>query len=368
MKSHSFQEHSFRGRRDIEESLIEMNAEIKDLKSPDHLKEMTGIAFPAIVDLCRRAILPHLKERGIKIVRQGNSLGEIVTDMDIESNRLFLDGDHKINFPGFHTLYPGSFTEEEDSGYRLESDVVYENDPCDGTGDAVKTAGSKNPIWPTNLTTKLVRNSETGLFVPTAGLIYSVVGEYGIVSDGRELFLGVPDEKRRFKKIPTKKIGHIESKKVSVNWRESYPQNNLYSNFYQFMQDEGWEIKKVRCGGAGDQALRLVRGCLEPVNKEWADDFFNLEPIDIIFNAQPDWKTWDTDPTCVIGKALGWPEPTDIYGHNLTANAANQNFKDMHHTTGTVFSSSTELAGQFIELARKFMDKFPNNSLLEKNY
>jgi hypothetical protein len=123
----------------------------------------------------------------------------------------------------------------------------------------------------------------------------------------------------------------------------------------------------TKIGGAGRAALQIFRNYLEV--KDGNGGFFNnLERLTILFNAQPDWKTWDVDPIAVIAKALNMYGGTDIFSKPLTANARAGTKDGMIHKTGYALSISQQLHGIMTEYANQFSKKHPDKSLNKIDY
>ncbi|MDP2925242.1 MAG: hypothetical protein Q8N99_02605 [Nanoarchaeota archaeon] len=133
-----------------------------------------------------------------------------------------------------------------------------------------------------------------------------------------------------------------------------------------YLKQQGLDIERVPVGGAGIFAMQVFRNFIEP--KENVPGFSDLEKLTIGFNCQPDWKTWDTDPTEVIANALNLPPRTDIYGYIPTANASARILSNMHHKTGYVLSTDLELRDTIIKHASKFQKRNPDCPLLKKDY
>jgi hypothetical protein len=287
------------------------------------------------------------------------------------SRKLLNDG--FAGFDGLRSTYKGSFSEEDDSLDRLHSTTIFQLDPIDGTGDMVDTYQSKMPTGPTTLISKLTRDygdGTLGAFKPVSGIIYDVLHEFGIVSNGKDigLYKMTPDGKLKSipyeLTLPTWKEGDT----VRINRRVSYPQLTFDGPFMDYLRNKvGLKIEVVPVGGAGIFAMQVFRNYIQPKDSS-GKDFADLQPITIGFNAQPDWKTWDTNPTEVIADALGMPMRTDIYGNPLKANAANPTLKDMHHTTGYVLSTSNNLRNILTSSALYFEKRNPDSPLLHKDY
>ena len=155
---------------------------------------------------------------------------------------------------------------------------------------------------------------------------------------------------------------------ANLAWRRCYPQDNAHMEFPNFLASQGFKIRQVSAGGAGLQSLQLLRRFVELENPKDLPEFHHLEPIDVLFNTQPDWKTWDVDPSTILMRKL-WcaGQPTDIYGGPLQANAAGSELSDMHHTKGILMANNMALATTLARGAREFEEK-TGLSLTEKDY
>lgn len=335
-----------------------------------------------VVKVNRAVTRPYLeKKTGLKVVSKGRDFGEIVTEADIGISDALLNGHGVKGITGFRQRYLGSFSEEQD--YPLERQsalILLQLDPMDGTGDFKKTYQTENVMPPTTLVSKLVRNNVQNSFRPVAGIIFDIVNEVALVSDGSEIGLfavstdGIPHSItfRRLEESITWSAMWHDGDTIFINQRTAYPQNNFDREFINFLQTY-WPVhrivvKQVPVGGAGIIALQLFRNVIQPVKFSDIPSFANLRTINICFNAQPDWKTWDTNPTDVIADALGLPPRTTIYGDPITPNAAAPSLKEMHHTNGYVLSTDVRLQAMLCERARAFQEKYPNKPLTEKNY
>ena len=322
---------------------------------------LTERVFPLVTLAARTAIIPALRGKGVKVVSQGADFGEIVTEMDMSASDIILNG--------LRADLPGSFSEEDDSPERTRVLELWQVDPCDGTGDAVKTANSDRVVGPTMLVSLLRRSSITAPFRPVGALIYDVLGEYGVVSDGKTLLLGKPCSGGEWVRVLHRTHRSV-GVTVSIPKRISYPQNHAHNFFPDFMRWMGFlpTLNQVEVGGAGDQALRLVRASIAPVDPSDVPAFARLRPVDAVFNAQPDWKTWDLDPLQVIAEALNYSWTSDIYGQPLRANACANAPAGMHHTTGCVITRWRSLSETLVTMARKYEEAYGDGSLLTKNY
>ena len=112
--------------------------------------------------------------------------------------------------------------------------------------------------------------------------------------------------------------------------------------------------------------MQFFRNYIQP--KKEVRGFSELETSTIGFNAQPDWKTWDTDPTEVIANAMNLPERTNIYSCSLSANASAHNLQQMHHTSGYVLSPYNHLRDTLTQAAKDFESRNPDCPLLKKDY
>lgn len=316
----------------------------------------------------RTATLTYLeKKTGLKIISKGEDHGMIVTEVDRKVSQYLLDGEMEMaGIKGIRQNYPGSFSEEDDSSERLNSLTIFQIDPIDGTGDMVDTYQSSKVVSPTTLVSKLERKSTSENFVPVSGLIFDVLNGFGLISDGNQIGL-YKIENEKVKEIKYEKTEHPwkEEDLIKINRRVSYPQLSFDGPFMDYINDE-FKIKRVNVGGAGTFAFQFLRNYIEP--KEYVKGFSDLETITLMFNAQPDWKTWDTDPTEVIANAFGLPKRTNIYGEELTANASKEKLSDMYHTKGYVLSSDEDLRIELTSLAKEFTRKNPNCVLTKKDY
>lgn len=289
----------------------------------------------------------------------------IVIEADKKVSQYLLDGGIS-GIEGIRKVYPGSFSEEDDSPERLNSFTIFQIDPIDGTGDMIDTYQSSKVVSPTTLVSKLERKYTSDNFVPVSGLIFDVLNGFGLISDGDEIGL-YKIENEKVKEIKYEKTEHPwkEGDVIKINRRVSYPQLSFDGPFIDYIK-AGFEIERVNVGGAGTFALQLFRNYIEP--KEFIKGFSDLETLTIAFNTQPDWKTWDTDPTEVIANALGLTERTNIYGGELTANASKETLSDMHHKEGYVLSPDKNLRIGLTFLAEQFTKKNPNCPLTKKDY
>jgi len=266
---------------------------------------------------------------------------------------------------------PGSFSEEDDAPVeRLKATEIWQVDPVDGTGDFVDTYATPRVFGATTLVSKLIRDSASEPFKPIGGLIFDTINQIALISDGETIELYKADEKRALKKVPYESTAPevwTRGETVKINRRPSYPQLTFDGAFMTYLGKHGVNIERVNVGGAGTVALQLFRNYIQPTDPS-GKAFADLAPIDICFNAQPDWKSWDTDPTDVIANALGLPKRTDIFGNKLYANASANELAEMHHTEGYVLSTSKELQIAMTANAQAFVDRNPDCSLLQKDY
>lgn len=291
----------------------------------------------------------------------------VVTEADLNVSRFLLNGG--LGHNGFRERYPGSFSEESDSEDRVKALSILQLDPIDGTGDFVDTYKLKKVTPPTTLVSKLTRNSLQEQFSPVAGFIFDVVNEFALLSDGKNVGLYQVDEGGRLREIKYERTEpeHTESDTIiKINRRVSYPQLTFDGPFMGYLRNKGLNIKQIPVGGAGIFALQIFRNYITPL--EHVEGFSDLETLTMGFNAQPDWKTWDTDPTEIIANALGLPRRTDIYGSGLIANAEAKTLKEMHHTTGYVTSTSRGFQDILVSSAVEFERRNPDCPLLTKDY
>jgi hypothetical protein len=317
----------------------------------------------------RAVVLPFIQKKyGLQVVDQGSDYGQIVTIADQKVSQYLLNGGIK-GIVGQRRRLEGSFSEEDDTPLRLHALELDQDDPIDGTGDLVKTYQTENVMGSTTLVSRLIRQSPTERFTPAAGLIFDNITETVLVSDGHDIGLFKVNEDGKLREAKYERMQPEEwriGRPIRINRREAYPQHN-YDEFRMLVSiPANAHVEPVPVGGAGRIAMQFFRNYIQPTDK-WGADFAKLEPIDICFNAQPDWKTWDTDPTEVIANALGLPPRTDIYGDPLTANAANRSLKDMVHTTGYVLASDRVLRN-FLTSHAVMYEAGTGRKLTEKNY
>ncbi len=309
----------------------------------------------------RAVTLPYIqKKTRLRVVSQGKDHGMIVTEADLNVSSSLLQP--------LRQDYPGSFSEENDSPERLNSLTLYQVDPIDGTGDFVDTYQSPRITGPTTLASKLTRPSIGSFFMPVAGMIFDIAHEIALISDGAKIGLYKVREDRSVREIEYERLNPNPpvSGKIRINRRVSYPQLTFDGPFIDYLRKQGMDIERVNVGGAGIFALQVFRNFIEP--KENLPGFSDLEKLTIGFNCQPDWKTWDTDPTEVIASVLNLPPRTDIYGYALTANASAGTLSDMHHKTGYVLSTDLDLRVVMTQNANSFRARNPDCSLLKKDY
>ncbi|GEM_PF-2660377 len=329
--------------------------------------EMVGM-LEHVGRINRVVTLPFVqKKTGLRILDQGQDHGMIVTEADRNVSAYLLDGGLE-GTPGVRQSYPGSFSEESDTPERLSALELIEVDPIDGTGDFVDTYSAARVVGPTTLVTKLQRSSPDQPFRPVAGFIFDILHGIALLSDGKDIGLyKLKDGKlldASYKLVQPEPWN--STRPVRINRRLSYPQLTFDGPFMDYLQ-KNMHIERVPVGGAGIFALQVFRNFVEPTD-DLGRDFRDLEHLTIGFNAQPDWKTWDVDPTEVIATALGFPPRTDIYGQPLRANAANPTLRDMHHTTGYVLSPHQGLQNTLVRFATEFTQRNSDCPLTKKDY
>ncbi|MEN9552355.1 MAG: hypothetical protein RI935_732 [Candidatus Parcubacteria bacterium] len=332
-----------------------------------HFTEMVEWVLPQVVAVNRAVTRPVIeKKTGLRMLSTGSDFGQIVTHVDVGVSNALLDGGVP-NVEGLRTRYSGSFSEEKDSPKRVSSLVIYQVDPIDGTGDFQKTYNTQQVMPPTTLVTKLSRKSVTDPFVPVAGMIFEILNEYAIVGDGTRTGLFVAG-KNVVNEVPIRKASpRSTGLPLRVNRRFSYPQDVYDNKFPQFLKEHSCDIQQVAVGGAGMQMLHFLRHIFEPADSG-AGAFLSLDPIDVIFNCQPDWKTWDTDPGKVITSA--WD--CVFYEHikeqfdAVVPNAAAEKLSDMLHRGGCRFGDKSEKLQILTQHASRFESL--GYDLLSKNY
>jgi hypothetical protein len=249
----------------------------------------------------------------------------------------------------------------------MEALEIIQLDPIDGTGDFADTYQTSKVMPPTTLVSKLTRPTTHDLFQPEWGIIFDVVNEIALVSDGEAVFLFGADE-HGLKEVPYErtKPPWKEGEVIYINRRVSYPQLTYDGPFMDFLQ-KNLNIVQVPTGGAGIFAMQVFRNYIQPTGPG-AEAFANLQPITIGFNCQPDWKTWDTDPTEVIAAALKMPRRCDAFNNTLHVNAAAQTLAGMHHKSGFVLSTSHLVQMTLCATANDFKDRNRDCPLTAKNY
>jgi hypothetical protein len=333
---------------------------------------MVNWVLPQVIAVNRAVTRPVIeKKTGLKVVSSGEDFGQIVTNVDIGVSNALLNGGIQ-GVEGLRSRYPGSFSEEQDSPVRRSSLEIYEVDPIDGTGDFQKTYNTPSVMSPTTLVTKLIRESVDDPFRPVAGMIFEIVNQYAIIGDGTSTGLFVAG-KDGVVQIPIQKIPPSDVKvPLRINRRFSYPQDVYDNEFPKFLESYLYNVQQVAVGGAGMQALQFFRSIFEPADSG-AEAFSALKKIDVIFNCQPDWKTWDTDPAMVIARAWDCVLLDNIENNYFVSppNAAAEKMTDMWHRHGCRLGKESwdgVMTTPYIlgELARTFREL--GNDLLSKNY
>ncbi len=352
-----------------------------------HIDEMIRIA-ETVARINRAVTWPYIKRKtGLTVINPSASADQIVTEADVGVSKALLDGFE--NFKGLRAIYNGSFSEESDSPDRLSALALFEVDPIDGTGDFVDSYQSGSVIGPTTLVTKLVRNYTSDDFTPAAGLIFDIVTETAIVGDGYNTLLFVVRPDGTLQEVAWKRPELDENPKViTINRRPSYPQLVYDGPFMRFLQRNGVPVSPITTGGAGRQIMQFLRNYIEPT--EGAGNAFKaLEPLNVIFNVQPDWKTWDIDPLLAI--ASQWLEPATYYGSLISLagcgpNAAREEMTlpkladpydlstwdgtawTMQLREGFVVATTNKIRALITELANRFEDENPSFPLLSTDY
>ncbi|MBI2543309.1 MAG: hypothetical protein HYW24_03925 [Candidatus Aenigmarchaeota archaeon] len=274
----------------------------------------------------------------LNAVENPNDISTIVTVQDKAISRLFLV-DGIDGYRGVQHERPGSFSEEMDSQWRLTEFEIDEEDPIDGTGDLKFSADSGKPYGATNLVSRLVRNSDDEPYRPVAGMIFDFIDEMVILGDSTAVGLYRVDGENfvpiRYKLQSSE---YRSGEPIRIGRRDAYP-HQAYDEFLKFLRDEKkLDLVVVRIGGAGRAAEQLFRTNMKPEGDVPSD--YEDTAIDVFFNYQPDHKTWDLDPTLAMYRALGITQPTDVYGRQLTANAAAPQLKPgAWHTNGYLYSA-----------------------------
>ncbi len=304
-----------------------------------------------------------LAKAGMKTISGGDDHSLVATNVDISTSMALLHG--YGDFLGFHTNYPGSFSEENDDQSPLRSRAlqVIQVDPLDGTGDMKDSINGPRPVAPTLLISHLVRTETTAKFSVAGGIIYNPLHGYGIASDCKEVMLFVDNGDGGAKIIKHRVTAPQRGQSLFLGRRVSYPQLVPDGPWVQFLKNTGLNVQVVPTGGAGLVALQFFRNFIEPA-EEGAPYFRDLQPVSAIVNCMDRWKTWDTDPTVAIARALGLPVMTDMFGHNLTANASAADRTEMWHKQGTLLCANPAIQEQIAALAINFVDRNPDCPLI----
>ena len=147
--------------------------------------------------------------------------------------------------------------------------------------------------------------------------------------------------------------------------------------------ERGKLLKPIATGGAGRQIMQFLRNFMEPIDPA-GDAFKKLEPLSVIFNVQPDWKTWDVDPLLAIAPSQ---MPVTYTGESLREwNAANRRMtlpkladprdlspwddaeKTMQLNQGFVVAINPSLQNYMTQLARDFEFYNPSCPLRSTDY
>lgn len=312
--------------------------------------------------------LPMLKQKtGMDVVSHGQDLGEIVTVADLKISQYLLNGGLE-GVIGARQDFPGSFSEEDDTALRLGSTEIWQIDPMDGTGDTKATYQTDNVIGPTTLVSFLARDDTSRIFTPKCGMIFDIISGIAIISDGKEIQMSVVQGKKiKDVQFEIKDFNFQIDAGLRINKRETYPQENFDQHFIDELRSKGIKVEQIPVGGAGTIAMQFFRNYIE-VTSDNAVAWNKLKDISLIFNAQPDHKTWDFRPTQMIAQALNLPEGTDIYGKNLMQNENAPELKDMHYTTGYVVTPDLVTRTFMTSCAQAFEWDHPGLKLTVKNY
>lgn len=335
-------------------------------QSSDRLNALKEIVFPVVVAAVRRIHQPAMRSLGFRVVSQTGDFGTIVTSVDLRASDVILNGLPDEKIVGLAAHLPGSFSEEADNPSARQNALdIWVVDPMDGSGDAKKLG-----ISPTVLVTRFERKTISWAFRPTSALIYDVVGDYAIMTDGREVCLGQADQSGEFRGVPLERRSDVLSDQI---WRAprrlSYPQKSAHTIFPAFFlagTKIGWE--GIEAGGAGLQSLQFIKRLVKLVSRESCPAFDALWEIDLLANFQPDWKIWDTGPMRVFATAFGLPKPVDIYGAPLDQDVDAPSLAQMVHKRGCIFAMSEQQLEKVTGVVHDFENLHGKSSLLVKDY
>lgn len=319
-----------------------------------------------VIWACSNVVLGPIlnKKMGMTVVDAGADFWEIQTKQDLQLSELLINSVCK--------RYPGSFSEEKDSPLRTGEKEIYQIDPMDGTWDVKHTLGlygnDISKLTPsTILISKLMRDNTEEDFKPKASIIFEMINNFAFISDWEETEIYKFSKEGEPTKVEFEKKSYIwtPDQWIDINRRSAYLQEN-YDHFIWQLSEKLWfDVRPKHVWWAWTFPLQLLANYIR--TEEFIPWFSNLEPISIWFNAQPDWKTWDTDPSVPLLNTFWFNEFTDIKGKPLTQNASQKNLKsDLVHTSWVVMSDNKELAKMLTDQVIKFEERC--GSILEKNY
>ncbi len=330
---------------------------------------------PALVFLFQKHLYHTLFLSEHKILNAWTNFGGVVTATDLKMSDFLLNWSTEYGFGGLRKDFPASRSEEEpqDKINFANARMFWMVDPMDGSGDANKK------IMPPTVLLTLFERIDSSRFGPKATITIDPMSGLVVVCDGQNV--DVLD----YTYSPNNTVS--DPQKISTSYRApsfneygiinlphrlAYEQNN-YATFRDRLRGENMlNIHDIPAGGAGNQFLSYLRGCLDFTVTEadkglWRAWFHALTPLTVWFNPQPDWKHRDTAGARHFMRVSGQPDLTTIYGNPLPLVRGTDTKEDMFHTTGTMTFPTNQAWILFATLAEKF-EESTNLKLTDINY
>ena len=344
------------------ESIVDWSFNLSE--ESNNIEELREL-LPLIYACNKLVIGPVLNQKiGMEVIKSWKTFWEIQTSQDLQLSELLIDA--------MSQKYPWTFSEEKDSELRTTENTIYQIDPLDWTWDLKYTLGisdwDNKKITPsTILISKLERENNAQNFKSKASIVFDMINEFAFISDWKEIELYKFNKQWEPQEVKTEVIDYTWKPEdwININRRTAYLQKN-YDQFVSSLSKNLWlDINTIPVWWAWTFILHLLKNYIKTEqNVDW---FTDLKPLSIWFNAQPDWKTWDTDPASPLLELFWLKEITDIYGEPIKQNASQKDIKkDLVHTEWCVLSTNEEISYILTTEAKKFRDKSKN--LLEINY